>query len=82
MNTKKLSDNALSELSNAVCSINEIIDKYSHVSEHIPKGLFREIAKFRATLDKEQSRRWDLTDEGKEDAAERAFNRSHPELNP
>ena len=82
MNIQKLSANTLTELSNAMDSINATIDNYSHVSDKMPAALLHEIAKFRAKLDNETSRRWDLTDEGKENAAERAFNRSHPELNP
>jgi hypothetical protein len=56
---KNLSQNALEELSALMRDLQDSIDKYLHVSEHLPKGIKTGIEKFHIKVINELEKRED-----------------------
>lgn len=54
---KKLTGNDLSELQSLTCSLQREIERYSHVSEHLPKSLTKALNEYRDRLAGERERR-------------------------
>jgi hypothetical protein len=54
-----INDNSLNELTNLIWDIMVKVGQYSHVSQHLPKSLIKEIDKFNEILTNEYKNRND-----------------------